>query len=60
MITHTRPANRLRALLLSAALFAAGGAVVEAQNPTAPAESPQMRQLHQALSLEEHGDKQGR
>ena len=44
---------------LSAALFAAGGAVVEAQNPTAPAESPQMRQLHQALSLEEHGDKQG-
>ncbi|MGA1989279.1 MAG: tetratricopeptide repeat protein, partial [Candidatus Sulfotelmatobacter sp.] len=59
VITHTRPANRLRALLLGAALFGAGGAAVWAQNSSRPAESLQMRQLHQALSLEEHGDKQG-
>ena len=50
-------ANHLRAVLLLA-LFAAGGAAVWAQN-THPAESPLMRQVHQALSLAEHGDRQG-
>jgi len=51
------PANRLRALLLSA-LFVAGVTAVPAQNTKSPAESPLTRQLHQALSLAEHGDKQ--
>jgi Tfp pilus assembly protein PilF len=50
-------ANRLRAVLLLG-LFAAGGTAVWAQN-THPAESPLMRQVRQALSLAEHGDKQG-
>ena len=53
------PANRLRTVLLLAALFAAGGAAVRAQNTPRPAESPLMRQLHQALGLAEHGDRQG-
>ena len=53
------PSNRLRAILLLAALFAAGGAVVRAQNAPRPTESPLMRQLHQALGLAEHGDRQG-
>ncbi len=52
-------ANRLRAVLLLAALFVAGVAAVRAQNTGHPAESPLMRQFHQALSLAEHGDKQG-
>ena len=51
-------ANRLRAVFLAAALFAAGEAGVRAQNRGRPAESPLMQQLHQALSLEQHGDKQ--
>jgi tetratricopeptide (TPR) repeat protein len=49
-------ANRLRAVLLLA-LFAAGDA--GAQSAGHPAESPLMGQVHQALSLAEHGDKQG-
>ena len=48
---------RLRALLLLA-LFAGGGAAW-AQNPGRPAVSPLMRQVHEALSLAEHGDKSG-
>ena len=48
-------ANRLRAVLLLA-LFAGGGAAAQSSHP---AESPLMRQVHQALSLAEHGDKQG-
>jgi tetratricopeptide (TPR) repeat protein len=51
-------ANRLRAVLLLA-LFAVGVAAVRAQTAGHPAESPLMRQVHQALSLAEHGDKQG-
>jgi tetratricopeptide (TPR) repeat protein len=53
------PASRLRAVLLLAALLAAGGAAVRAQNAGRPAESPLMRQFRQALSLAEHGDRQG-
>ncbi len=52
-------ANRLRAVLLLAALFPGGGPSVGAQNTGHPAESPLMRQFHQALSLAEHGDRQG-
>jgi tetratricopeptide (TPR) repeat protein len=51
--------NNLSAVLLAAVLLAAGGVHVLAQNASHPAESPQTRQLHQALSLAEHGDKQG-
>lgn len=51
--------NSLSAVLLAAALLAARGVPVLAQNASHPAESPQIRQLHQALSLAEHGDKQG-
>jgi len=39
--------------------FSSGWAAVRAQNVAAPAESPLMRQLEQALNLKEHGDKQG-
>jgi tetratricopeptide (TPR) repeat protein len=53
-------ANRFRAVLFLflAALFAAGGAAVRAQNTGRPADSPLLRQFHQALSLAESGDKQ--
>jgi len=51
--------NRLHAILLLAALFAAGAAAVQAQKPGPPAESPLMRQVHQALSLAARGDQQG-
>ena len=54
-----RPANRLRFVLLFAALLAAGGAGARAQNTGHPADSPLVRQLHQALSLDEHGDRAG-
>jgi tetratricopeptide (TPR) repeat protein len=45
--------------LLCAALLARAGAAVQAQNPGRRAESPLMRQVQQALSLDEHGDRQG-
>jgi len=51
-------ANHLRAFLLLA-LFVAGVAAARAQNTGHPAESPLMGQVHRALSLAEHGDKQG-
>jgi tetratricopeptide (TPR) repeat protein len=51
-------ANRLRAVLLLA-LFAGGVAAVRAQSAGHSAESPLMGQVRQALSLAEHGDKQG-
>jgi tetratricopeptide (TPR) repeat protein len=51
-------ANHLRAVLLLA-LFVAGVAAARAQNTGHPAESPLMGQVHQALSLAEHGDRQG-
>jgi len=52
------PANRLSTLLLCAALLASAGTVVRAQNTGHAAESPLMRQVHQALRLDEHGDRQ--
>jgi tetratricopeptide (TPR) repeat protein len=42
-----------------AALFPVTGAAVRAQNAGRSAESPLMRQLQQALNLEDHGDRQG-
>jgi Tfp pilus assembly protein PilF len=51
-------ANRLRAVLLLAALFAVGAAAVGAQNAGHPADSPLMQQLHQALSLAQQGNQQ--
>jgi tetratricopeptide (TPR) repeat protein len=51
-------ANRLRAVLLLAALFAVGAAAVGAQNAGRPAESPLMQQFHQALSLAQQGNPQ--
>ncbi|MGA9981551.1 MAG: tetratricopeptide repeat protein [Candidatus Sulfotelmatobacter sp.] len=49
--------NRLRTLLLAAALFAAGVVPVRAQNTGRPVESPFTQQFHQALSLAERGDR---
>jgi tetratricopeptide (TPR) repeat protein len=56
---NARPANRLHTILLCAALLASAGTAVRAQNAGHPAESPLMRQVQQALSLDEHGDRQG-
>ena len=56
-ITVTATATRFRAVLLLAVSFA-GGAAVRAQNAPHPTESPLMRQVHQALSLAEHGNNQ--
>ena len=50
---------KLRAVLLLAAMLALGGASVRAEKTSHPAESPLMRQVHQALKLAEHGDQQG-
>jgi len=51
-------ANRLRALLLLTIVFAGAGIAVQAQNAGHPPESPPMQQVHQALSLAEHGNNQ--
>ena len=51
-------ANRFQGFLLLALLIAVSGTAGRAQNASHPAESPQMRQLHQAIILSEHGDKQ--
>jgi Tfp pilus assembly protein PilF len=59
VITHAGPANRLRAVLLLATLFAASGATVRAQSASHSVESALMRQIQQALGLDEHGDRQG-
>jgi len=53
------PANRLHTILLCAALLASTGRGVRAQNTAHLAESPLMRQVQQALGLDEHGDRQG-
>jgi len=42
--------------ILLAVIFAGAGAAIGAQTPQAPAESPLMRQFHQALAAAEHGD----
>jgi len=47
------------AMTLTTALFAAGGMGAQTQGVGRAAESPQMGQLHQALSLAEHGNAQG-
>ncbi len=52
-------ANPLVAVLLLAALLVVAGTAIRAQNAAHPAESPLMRQVRQALSLDEHGDRQG-
>jgi tetratricopeptide (TPR) repeat protein len=52
-------ANRLRVMLILAALSAAAGIVARAQSTSHPDEHSLMRQVHQALTLDEHGDKQG-
>jgi tetratricopeptide (TPR) repeat protein len=50
---------KLRAVLLLATMHAFGGASVRAEQASHAAESPLMRQVHQALKLAEHGDQQG-
>jgi tetratricopeptide (TPR) repeat protein len=50
--------NRFSIILLCAALLYAATAI-QAQDTSHPAESPLMRQVQQALSLDEHGDRQG-
>jgi tetratricopeptide (TPR) repeat protein len=45
--------------VLSAMLLAVAGVAAWAQDPSHAAESPQVRQLHQALKLADHGDQQG-
>lgn len=52
-------ANRLGMFSLSAVLIVAAGATAGAQSTKPLAESPLTRQIHQALNLAEHGDKQG-
>jgi tetratricopeptide (TPR) repeat protein len=52
-------ANRLRAILILTVLSVAAGIVARAQSSSRPAEPSLMRQVHQALTLDEHGDKQG-
>ena len=56
MNRSAQPANRFPKFLLCAALLAPA---LPAQNTSKPAESPLMRQVQQALSLDEHGDRQG-
>ncbi len=51
-------ANRFRTLLLLAALPIGGAVSVGAQSAVHPADSPLMRQVQQALSLAQHGDRQ--
>jgi len=53
------PASCRGALLLLAALLIFGRFPVRAQNHGHPAESPLTRELNHALSLREHGDRQG-
>ena len=58
-----RQAGDWGGILLSVCLFlmpllAAAQSAGQAQGASRPADSPMMRQLHQALSLAEHGDKQ--
>jgi len=53
------PANLLRATGILVVLAAAAGIVAPAQRAAHPPESSLTRQVHQALTLNEHGDKQG-
>jgi tetratricopeptide (TPR) repeat protein len=58
-MTTGAPANRLREVLVVAALVAAAGVFVHGQSAGHPVESSLTRQVHQALNLAEQGDKQG-
>lgn len=58
MIRSVWRPNRFSIILLCAALLYAATAI-QAQDTSHPAESPLMRQVQQALSLDEHGDRQG-
>lgn len=51
--------HRLAAVLFLITLIAAGESPVWAQNASHSSESPLMKQVQQALSLDEHGDRQG-
>jgi len=51
--------HHLRAVLLLTTLLSAGASALLPQNAAGSAESPLMRQLQHALSLNQHGDKQG-
>jgi len=56
---HKRKAiTSIAVLPLTAALFAAGAMAAQTQGAGLAGETPQMRQLHQALSLAEHGNAQ--
>jgi tetratricopeptide (TPR) repeat protein len=57
--THIWIANRLGAVLLLLVLFASGRSAVQAQRASSTPESPLTRELQRALSLDEHGDRQG-
>jgi tetratricopeptide (TPR) repeat protein len=59
VITIARPAHRLLAVLLWTGLLFGGGAAVLAQVAGSAAQSAMMRDLHQALTLNDHGDRQG-
>ena len=52
-------AHPARAVLLLAILLAVEGLAIRAQNTGHSTESPEMRQVQHALTLAEHGDKQG-
>jgi tetratricopeptide (TPR) repeat protein len=58
-MTISATTNRIRAVLFLALLFADGGAAVRAQNTSRPVESSLPPQFQQALSLAQHGDRQG-
>jgi len=51
--------NCAQASLLLLVVLTIGGVAITAQNSSRPADSPLMRQVHQALTLADHGDKQG-
>src|SRR5579859_2976877 len=52
-------AQCLATVLLLMTLMVAGKSAARAQNATRSADAPLMKQVQQALSLDEHGDRQG-
>lgn len=56
LVTH---GIHFSAFALLAALLIGGVVALRAQNTAPPVESPLMRQLHQAVTLADHGDRQG-
>jgi tetratricopeptide (TPR) repeat protein len=59
VIVPTELGSRLRAVLLLALLFLAPALAVQTQKTNPPADSPLLRQVQQAVTLDEHGDRQG-